>query len=101
MKLTEKMQADFYAELEGLARKYSPSLELANLCVAGIFDKLKGDLYKYDTIEEVRISLYIQLLQSPCLGGQPYGIVPASEQKRRLMLSKYAFGVYEVRFRSK
>ena len=101
MKLTEKVQADFYAELEDLARKYSPSREMANLCLAGIFDKLKGELNKYDTIEEVRISLYIQLLQSPCLGGQPCGMVTAAEQKRRLMLSKYAFGVYEVRFRSK
>jgi hypothetical protein len=101
MKLTEKVQADFYAELEGLARKYSPSRELANLCLAEIFDKLKGELNKYDTIEEVRVSLYIQLLQSPCLGGPPCGMVPPSEQKRRLMQSKYPVGMYEVRFRSK
>jgi hypothetical protein len=101
MKLTEKATADFYAELEGLARKYSPSRELANLCLAEIFDKLKGELNRYDTIEEVRISLYIQLLQSPCLGGQACGIVPAAERKRRLVLSKYEFGANEVRFRSK
>jgi len=101
MKLTEKVKADFYAELEGLARKYSPSRELANACIAEIFDKLKGELNKYDTLEEVRISLYIQLLQSPCLGGQPCGIVPSSEQKRRLVQSKYTFGANEVRFRSK
>jgi hypothetical protein len=101
MKLTEKVKADFYAELLGLARKYSPSRELANACIAEIFDKLTGELNKYDTLEEVRISLHIQLLQSPCLGGQPCAIVPASEQKRRLVQSKYTFGAYEVRFRSK
>jgi len=101
MKLPEHVKADFYAELEGLARKYSPSRELANVCIAEIFDKLNSELNKYDTIEEVRISLYIQLLKSPCLGGQPCGIVSASEQKRRLVQSKYAFGAYEVRFRSK
>ena len=101
MKLPEQVKADFYTELQGLARKYSPSLELANFCIAEIFEKLKGELNKYDTIEEVRISLYIQLLQSPCLGGQPCGIVLASEQKRRRVQSKYAFGAYEVRFRSK
>jgi hypothetical protein len=101
MKLPEQVKADFYAELLGLARKYSPSLELANVCIVEIFDKLNGDLNKYDTIEEVRVSLYIQLLKSSCLGGLPCGIVGASEQKRRLMQSKYVFGVNEVRFRSK
>jgi len=101
MKLPEKVKADFYAELEGLARKYSPSQELANFCVAEIFDELKGEFNKYDNLNEVRASLYIKLLQSPCLGGEPRSTVQMSEQKRRLVQSKYLFGVNEVRFRSK
>ena len=44
MKLPEKVKADFYAELEELARKYSPSRELTNLCIAEIFDRLTGEL---------------------------------------------------------
>ena len=101
MKLPEKVRADFYAELEGLARKYSPSRELANHCLAEIFDELKGELNKYDTIEEVRISLYIKLLQSPCLGAELCSMVKVPERKRRLMRSHHQVGVYEVRFRSK
>jgi hypothetical protein len=101
MKLPEQVQADFYAELEDLARKYSPSRELANVCIAEIFDELKGEFYKYDNLNEVRASLYIKLLQSPCFGGESRSMVPVSEQKRRLVQSKYVFGANEIRFRSK
>jgi hypothetical protein len=101
MKLTEQVKADIYTELEGLARKYSPSRELANFCVAEIFDELKGEINKYDNLNELRASLYIKLLQSPCLRPEPYITVKVSQQERRLMQSKYVFGAHEVRFRSK
>jgi hypothetical protein len=101
MKLPEKVKADFYAELLDLARKYSPTLELANFCIVEIFDKLNDEVNNYDNLNEIRVSLYIKLLQSPCLGGAPCNVVGAPDKKRRLVESKYVVGMNEVRFRSK